>query len=106
MITDRPCCDNCPHYDPDAPSSATATYGQTNDDSGYEVPVRGCCRVDLKYEHVDPNDRCANHPWVARVTSEAVANYAASWREYIDDLPLLLDVLAGGGDKGVREEDQ
>ena len=113
MIKDKPCCDNCPHY--------AWEKKACGEDSGH-----GACFYDsptITFDDkgvpkhatfiVEATHRCSNHPFIAYATNEIVkegmtkarTNYAASWRAYIDELPFLLDILAGGGDKAVRKED-
>ena len=106
MIQDKPCCDNCPHYAVEE-KNGLCLYDApclTYDDAG--VPKHAIFIVEKTH-------RCSNHPWIADAMSrlyktgmsEPRTNFAASWRAYIFELPFILDVLAGGGDKAVRKEE-
>ena len=107
MITDRPCCDNCPHYDPEAMSNAF-TYDDTHD----EDPAKGCCRRCTSRPHVEPGGRCGDHPWIEAACrdignvsvekpgwrDEETVDLAGSWRYYVDRFVLLWNVVGGSAD--------
>lgn len=104
MTKDKPCCDNCPHYAVEE-KNGLCLYDApclTYDDAG--VPKHAIFIVEKTH-------RCSNHPWIARHADDfwnsttSVVNMAEDWRAYIDELPFILDILAGGGDKAVRKED-
>ncbi len=93
MITSKPCCDNCPHY-----GETTAGHACL-----FNEPLIGEVA-----KLANANARCSNHPWIAKWMGDFWSDNRISltddWRRYLDELPFILDVLAGGGDKAVRGE--
>lgn len=60
MITNRPCCDNCPHYN-------------MNGMAGDYMPVNGlgACYVDSPFGRYCPKThRCSRHPFIQHIARE------------------------------------
>lgn len=98
MITDRPCCDNCPHF---AVDQAACGEPQEAGFCLYDSPSaifddQG--KPKVAYYHVTSSHRCSNHPFIAWVTdamdgliflSVAKSTAGDEWNRYLEGLRAL-----------------
>lgn len=116
MITNRPVCDNCPHYDEkrtvlNEGMTMLGLHDHTNPLSPMHAVARpakmvydtGACVFDIRRGHVEPDFRCSNHPWINRWASTIAyrcdddqVSMADSWKAYLVELVELRKLLDGG----------